>query len=242
MKDLEKKDLFEEILSSYNPENLDKNPTDEELFVINNSISCLNGTIKRLLTITENLKQLEYDRNHYQEIAQRGFVESLKITEYLRKILYYTLPKKEYEELPITPDYEEIHISYKNDIVRVQVPHICPRNLIKSKDINPIRNKLRAALEIFYQEFIKKRGEEYKEFVLLEKYIFEESFPKLRDLDRFTSSHLVDELVRVVGHDDNFLYMRKYIRTAKKKGKNRYTILYLTTPENYKKYQDIIEN
>lgn len=170
-----------------------------------------------------------------------GLIHALRTADYLRTALYYIIPESEYRELPINGEGRKIEVSYQNDIVKVKIPHICPRNFIKNSDILPVRRQMQAVLSDFYDDFIAKRGKKYDRFVLLEKYVFEESFPKIRDLDRFTSSHLIDELVRAVSYDDGFEYMNKYIRTALKKGTERYTILYLTTPETYRKYEDMIE-
>lgn len=197
---------------------------------------CLKKAKQGVKRLVCDIKSLEKEGDG---AAVTGYENALFVTDQLRTYLSLILPQESFDTLPITYDKRPIEISYQKDILRVQIPYICPREPIKRTEVEPLRRSFQRQLAAF--DLLQKRGHPYESYVILEKYILEESYQNLRDLDRFTASFLIDPLVQMVAKDDNLNYMVKYIRTAKHQGKQRYTILYLATPQTYRKYQDLLE-
>lgn len=223
-------------------EKVEKRLFEPEIKQIEKNFMQANNAIKRTSRMVGNLMLFDsrYDKNAVLcEMVAKAYENSLHICGNLRDVLFLLGGDRETINLPLEPKKENIQISFRDGILCVVIPRISPRNPIKKRDLDPVRAALRTELELF-QDHTKIKP--FRKYVLLEKYIFPENFPRIRDLERMYSSHLVDEVCRFFMMDDNFYMMQQYIRMAVHEGNKEYTILYFVESSHYQDVRKDLES
>lgn len=234
--------MNKDFMLGNNEEKVKKRLFEPEIKQIEKNFMQANNAIKRTSRVVGNLMLFDsrYDKNAVLcEMVAKAYENSLHISGNLRDVLFLLGGDRETINLPLEPKKENIQISFRDGILCVIIPRIAPRNPIKKRDLDPVRAALREELESF-QNRVKIKP--FKEYVLLEKYIFPKDFPRIRDLERMYSSHLVDEICRSFMMDDNFYTMQQYIRMAVHEGNKEYTILYFVESSHYQAVRENLES